>query len=52
MVQLSALAFVLQRDHDQPLFVQLCDQLRARISSGQLQAHERLPASRQLAGEL
>ncbi len=52
MIQLSALAFDLQRDHERPLFVQLCDQLRARIGSGKLVARQRLPASRQLAAEL
>ncbi len=52
MIPLSALAFNLRRDHEHPLFVQLCDQLRARIVSGKLTARQRLPASRQLAAEL
>jgi GntR family transcriptional regulator/MocR family aminotransferase len=48
----ASIPFNLQRDANQPLFVQLCDQIRARIVNGQIDVHLRLPASRNLAAEL
>ena len=48
----TSIAFELRRNAAQPLFVQLCDQIRARIESGQLATHQRLPASRSLATDL
>ncbi|MCP4764697.1 MAG: PLP-dependent aminotransferase family protein [Gammaproteobacteria bacterium] len=48
----ASIAFELRRDAGQPLFVQLCDQIRERIISGQISTRLRLPASRNLAIEL
>jgi len=48
----ASIAFELRRDGPQPLFVQLCDQIRARIVDGELATQLRLPASRSLAAEL
>jgi GntR family transcriptional regulator/MocR family aminotransferase len=48
----STLAIELQRDADQPLFMQLCDQVRAQIVNGRIGSRLRLPASRSLAAEL
>ena len=45
-------AIDLHRDAGQPLFVQLCDQIRAQIIDGRIQSRQRLPASRGLAREL
>jgi GntR family transcriptional regulator/MocR family aminotransferase len=39
-------------DRHEPLYRQICDGLRARILSGELQGGERLPSSRELAAEL
>jgi GntR family transcriptional regulator/MocR family aminotransferase len=52
ILNLSAIALTLQREASQPLFVQLCDQIRARIVSGQIGGERPLPASRNLAAEL
>ena len=52
ILNLSAIALTLQREASQPLFVQLCDQIRARIVSGQIGGEQPLPASRNLAAEL
>jgi GntR family transcriptional regulator/MocR family aminotransferase len=48
----ASIPFNLQRDVSEPLFVQLCDQIRTRIVSGQIDVQRRLPASRNLAAEL
>jgi GntR family transcriptional regulator/MocR family aminotransferase len=48
----ASIAFELQRDSRNPLFVQLSDQIRARIVSGQIAQRLRLPASRSLALDL
>jgi GntR family transcriptional regulator / MocR family aminotransferase len=39
-------------DHDEPLGVQIQDQMRAAIRDGRLAAGERLPSTRRLAGRL
>ncbi|MCP4980465.1 MAG: PLP-dependent aminotransferase family protein [Gammaproteobacteria bacterium] len=52
MFNLTAIAFDLTRDSKDPLFVQLSDQIRQRISSGQIKPALRLPPSRGLALEL
>lgn len=52
MPNLASLAFTLQRDSSEPLFVQLCDQIRQRISNGSLAQTTQLPASRGLAADL
>lgn len=52
MFNLASIAFNLKRDSDRPLFVQLSDQIRQRISIGQIEPDLRLPPSRVLATEL
>jgi GntR family transcriptional regulator/MocR family aminotransferase len=52
MLQLASIAFDLQRHSAQPLFVQLCEQIRQRIVSGQIDTRLRLPPSRNLATQL
>ena len=42
----------LQSESHIPLYVQLRDQLRALVHSGELRAGDRIPASRELAGQL
>ncbi len=42
----------LTRQTDQPLYLQVANQLRVQIESGELAPHTRLPASRALAKEL
>ena len=42
----------LTRQADQPLYLQVAEQLRTQIESGQLEAPTRLPASRTLAQKL
>jgi DNA-binding transcriptional MocR family regulator len=42
----------LQPESHIPLYVQLRDQLRALVHSGELRAGDRIPASRELAGQL
>ncbi len=42
----------LQPESHVPLYVQIRDQLRALVSSGELRAGDRIPASRELAGQL
>jgi GntR family transcriptional regulator/MocR family aminotransferase len=42
----------LQRNAAQPLFVQLCDQVRQHIVDGEIGSRQPLPASRNLAAEL
>jgi 2-aminoadipate transaminase len=42
----------LQRGSHVPLYVQLRDQLRALVSTGELRPGERIPASREMAGQL
>ena len=51
-MNLASIALTLQRKSTQPLFVQLCEQIRVRIIRGQIDAGLRLPASRSLATEL
>ena len=48
----SSFAIDLDKTSEQPLFVQLCDQIRSHLTSGQIDARSRLPASRQLAAEI
>jgi GntR family transcriptional regulator/MocR family aminotransferase len=48
----ASITLTLQRHSQQPLFVQLCEQIRQRIISGQLDTRLRLPPSRVLATEL
>jgi GntR family transcriptional regulator/MocR family aminotransferase len=52
MLNFASITFDLQRHSTQPLFVQLCDQIRQRIVSGQIDTRLRLPPSRNLATEL
>ena len=52
MLNFASIAFTLQRDSREPLFVQLCEQIRQRIINGQLDTRLRLPPSRVLATEL
>lgn len=52
MPNLASIAFTLQRDSKDPLFVQLCDQIRQRIVSGWLLQNSQLPPSRRLATDL
>ena len=52
MLNFASIAFTLQRDSREPLFVQLCEQIRQRITNGQLDTRLRLPPSRVLATEL
>jgi len=52
MLKSASIAFNLQRHSAQPLFVQLCEQIRQRIVSGQIDTRLRLPASRNLAAQL
>ena len=52
MLNFASIAFDLQRQSAQPLFVQLCEQIRQRIVSGQIDTRLRLPPSRNLAAEL
>ena len=42
----------LQPESHVPLYVQLRDQLRALVHSGELRSGDRIPASRELAGNL
>lgn len=52
MLNLASIAFKLKRDSRDPLFVQLCDQIRDRISTGLLAKNSLLPPSRGLATDL
>jgi GntR family transcriptional regulator/MocR family aminotransferase len=52
LMNLGALAFNLQRNAREPLFVQLCEQIRERIVSGNIASSQALPATRALATEL
>jgi GntR family transcriptional regulator/MocR family aminotransferase len=52
MLNFASITFDLQRHSTQPLFVQLCEQIRQRIVSGQIDTRLRLPPSRNLAIEL
>ena len=52
MINLTSVAFALDRDSQEPLFVQLCDQIRRRIIDGILARDALLPPSRGLAAEL
>jgi GntR family transcriptional regulator/MocR family aminotransferase len=52
LLNLASIAFELRRDSNEPLFVQLCEQIRQRISSGSLAQNTRLPPSRGLAADL
>lgn len=52
MLNFASIVFDLQRHSPQPLFVQLCEQIRQRIVSGQIDTRLRLPPSRNLAAEL
>jgi GntR family transcriptional regulator / MocR family aminotransferase len=49
---LASIAFTLDRAANQPMFVQLCEQIRRRIVNRQIAADLPLPASRSLAAEL
>jgi len=42
----------LQAESHIPLYVQLCDQLRALVHAGELRPGDRIPASRELAQHL
>ena len=42
----------LQPESHIPLYIQLCDQLRGLVHSGELRTGDRIPASRELAGQL
>lgn len=48
----SGLAFRIDRDHSAPVFAQLYEAIRERISDGALSEGDRLPSSRTLATEL
>lgn len=52
MLNLASIAFQLKRDSPDPLFVQLCDQIRDRIATGSLAQNSQLPPSRSLATDL
>lgn len=52
MLKEPMLPVQLQTDSHIPLYVQLRDQLRALVHSGQLRSGDRIPASRELAGQL
>lgn len=52
MIDLAAIAFSLRRDAGEPLFVQLCEQIRRRIVDATPGTDSRLPPSRALAAEL
>ena len=52
MKNFASITLTLQRHSQHPLFVQLCEQMRQRIISGQLDTDIRLPPSRTLATEL
>lgn len=52
MINLSSIAFVLDRQIAKPLFVQLVDEIRQRLSSGDIKQGAKLPPSRVLATEL
>ncbi len=52
MINPGTIAFSLQRDGAEPLFVQLCDQIRRRIVEAGPNADMRLPPTRALAAEL
>ena len=52
MLNLASIAFQLKRDSSDPLFVQLCDQIRDRIATGSIAQNSQLPPSRGLATDL
>jgi len=52
LLNLASIAFTLQRESSEPLFVQLCDQIRQRITAGSLAQNTQLPPSRGLATDL
>lgn len=52
MLNLTSLAFDLDRDSREPLFVQLCESVRERITNGSIAKNTPLPPSRGLAAEL
>ena len=52
MLNLASIAFKLKRDSRDPLFVQLCDQIRERIAAGSIAQNSQLPPSRGLATDL
>ncbi len=52
MLNLASIAFKLKRDSNDPLFVQLCDQIRDRIATGSIAQNSQLPPSRGLATDL
>lgn len=52
LINLSAIAYSLDRESSTPLFLQLSNEIRQRIVNGTIAQNLRLPASRQLASEL
>src|SRR5947199_7683809 len=52
MVWLMDFPIHIRPDSEEPLYKQLFEQIAARIRSGQLPRGERLPATRELAGQL
>jgi GntR family transcriptional regulator / MocR family aminotransferase len=52
LLNLASIAFQLKRDSRDPLFVQLCDQIRDRIANGSIAQNSQLPPSRGLATDL
>ena len=52
MADIASIAFTLERKSRVPMFVQLCDGIRRRISSGDVMQGYRMPASRSLAMEM
>jgi GntR family transcriptional regulator/MocR family aminotransferase len=52
LLNLASIAFKLNRDSSDPLFVQLCDQIRDRIAAGSIAQNSQLPPSRGLATDL
>ncbi len=52
MINLSAIVYALDRQSTTPVFVQLTNEIRRRIVSGEIQQNQQLPPSRSLAAEL
>ncbi len=52
MPQTTSIAFAIDRDARTPVFEQICDHIRQRVTRGDLRHGARLPATRALATEL
>jgi len=52
LINLSSIVYRLDRQSSIPLFVQLTNEIRRRIVSGEIEQNQRLPPSRSLATEL